>query len=344
MAISLLGVVLAEVLLRSSGYWAEYVRVRNSPLYTVRTLSNVINYPFNLFTQAAWRVFRQTMIGYVTLPLLAIGVAGAALALRRNLRLTVVYLAWALVPTAGAIFFTTYPFPRHFMSGLPPFLVLVAYAAVLGWQWVSGRSWRTAGRGVYAVLAVLALVPALLFDGRVLAHPATFRYPSLDDWQYVSGVPAGTEWPAVADAIRHRAVGARVVIVTPNADPTIVRDLLGNDPRYVFTNGDEPLGKHAQFALHRSAGQAVRRRRYGGRPRSALRRDRAVRPPASLRLAAAAVHRALPVGWRRGHALRAAGAAGHLTRRSPAGSSSTASVRERSVRSRSASQLDSLCS
>ena len=60
----------AEVLLRSSGYWATYVAVRKSPLYTVRSLSNVINDPFNLFTQDAWRVFRDTMIGYVTLPLL----------------------------------------------------------------------------------------------------------------------------------------------------------------------------------------------------------------------------------------------------------------------------------
>ncbi len=79
-------------------------------------------------------MFRQTLTGYVTLPLLAIGIAGSVLALRRHLRLAVVYLTWTIVPTVGAIFFTTYPFPRHFMSSLPPFLVLIAYAVVLGWQ------------------------------------------------------------------------------------------------------------------------------------------------------------------------------------------------------------------
>ena len=253
-AISLLGVVFAEVLLRSSGYWATYVAVRNSPLYTVRSLSNVIDAPFNVFTRDAWRVFRQTMTGYVTLPLLVIGVVGAGLALRSRARITLVYLAWALVPTAGAIFFTTYPFPRHFMSGLPPFLVLVAYAVVRGWQWVSRQSWRTAGHAAYAVVGVLALVPALVFDGRVLAHPATVRYPSFDDWQYVTGFPAGSPWPKVANAIRHRAIGTKVVIITPNADQRVVRLLLGDDHRYVFTDGDQPLGKHAQFAFTEAKG------------------------------------------------------------------------------------------
>lgn len=248
-AISALGVVFAEVLLRSSGYWSTYEAVRKSPLYTVRSISNVLNYPFNLFTQQGWWVFRDTMVGYVTLPLVAIGIVGAAFALRDRLRLTIVYLAWAIVPTVGAIFFTTYPFPRHFLSSLPPFIALIAYAVVLGWRWVSGRGWRRIGRVAYVALGVLALVPALLFDGRVLAHPASVRYPSYDDWQYVTGFPAGSPWPKVAGAIRRRAVGPRVVIITPNADPTIVRDLLGNNPRYVFTTGDQPLGKQAQFAF-----------------------------------------------------------------------------------------------
>jgi len=258
-AISLLGVVLAEVLLRSSGYWSTYEAVRKSPLYTVRSVSNVLHYPFNLFTQDAWHVFRDTMTGYVTWPLIIVGVVGTVLALQRRLRLTLVYLAWAVVPTVGAIFFTTYPFPRHFMSSLPTFLVLIAYAVALGWQWVSGRGWRRSGRVGYVALGVLALVPALVFDGRVLAHPDTVRYPSFDDWQYVTGFPAGSPWPKVADAIRRRGVGSRVVIIHPNADSTIVADLLGNNPRYVFSYGDQPLGKRAQFAFTEAKGGVLGR-------------------------------------------------------------------------------------
>jgi len=37
---------------------------------------------------------------------------------------------------------------------------------------------------------------------RVLDHPITAEYPSTDDWQFVTGAPAGSQWPAVADAIR----------------------------------------------------------------------------------------------------------------------------------------------
>ena len=70
----------------------------------------------------------------------------------------------------------------------------------------------------------------------------------------MTGFPAGSPWPKVANAIRHRAVGTKVVIITPNADQRIVRLLLGDDHRYVFTDGDKPLGKHAQFAFTEAKG------------------------------------------------------------------------------------------
>jgi Dolichyl-phosphate-mannose-protein mannosyltransferase len=253
-AISLLGVVLAEVLLRSSGYWPQYVRARSSAWYTVRSLSNVIHYPFNLFTRLAWGVFRDTMVGYVTIPLLIIGLFGAGLAARVRPRLLIVFLVWIVVPIAGAIFFTTYPFPRHFMYAMPPLIALIAFAAVRGYEFAAARvprRWWLAGFGA---LAILALVPAVVLDARVLADPSSVRYPSLDDWQYVTGKPAGSPWPHVAALIRQRAVGSRVVILTPNADPTVVRELLGFNPRYVFSYGSWRDGPSAQFIYTEASG------------------------------------------------------------------------------------------
>jgi hypothetical protein len=83
----------------------------------------------------------------------------------------------------------------------------------------------------------------------VLDHPATAKYPSRDDWQYVTGAPAGSQWPAVADAIRRYAAGKRVVVLTPTADANVARLLLDDDSLYVFVSGDSPLAPEARLAL-----------------------------------------------------------------------------------------------
>jgi hypothetical protein len=88
----------------------------------------------------------------------------------------------------------------------------------------------------------------------VLAHPATARYPSLDDWQYVTGEPAGLPWPRVASAIRQRAAGSHVVILTPNSDGKVVHELLDNDPRYSFEFGYAPDARRAQFVFTEAEG------------------------------------------------------------------------------------------
>jgi hypothetical protein len=53
----------------------------------------------------------------------------------------------------------------------------------------------------------------------------------------------------VADAIRRRARGPRVVILHPTAYPQTLWYLLGHNPRYVFVRGSSPLARDAQFGI-----------------------------------------------------------------------------------------------
>jgi hypothetical protein len=146
------------------------------------------------------------------------------------------------------------------MYVMPPAIVLMAYAFVEGGRWALRVIPHNTAVVTAAATTIALLLPALRFDARVLAHPATTRYPSLDDWQYVTGVPAGSPWPGLADAIRRFAAGQRVVIATPVSiiyenrfDPVIPELLLDNNPRYLFVESSSPLAREAKLAVTDSA-------------------------------------------------------------------------------------------
>jgi hypothetical protein len=197
-----------------------------------------------------WPVYRPALVGYVTLPLLGAALVGALLGLWRRRRLTLLLVAWVVVPFAVAVLFTTLPFPRHIMYVLPPAIVLMAYALVQAAAWLARALPARAAVPAVLAAAALLLAPALRFDARVLADPATTHYPTNDDWQYVTGDGGGAVWPAVADAIRRHGSGRRVVILHPQANVDILRFLLGPDSRYEFVQGSSPLASRAQLAVY----------------------------------------------------------------------------------------------
>ena len=132
---------------------------------------------------------------------------------------------------------------------MPAAIALMAYALVEAVRWARAvMAPRTAALASAVAVGAL-LTPALLLDARVLAHPDTARYPGTDDLQYVTGTGGGSVWPAVADAVRTRAKGPRVPILTTRSYSQVLEMLLGPDPRFVFVPGRSPLAKQAQFSL-----------------------------------------------------------------------------------------------
>lgn len=242
-------VVAATLSLRVSSLYHLYEESRDNPLlYTVRPLGDVLSDPFAELG-ATWEAYRPAFTGYISIPLIGAALAGAVLGLRRRPRLTLLLLAWILLPLAISMLFSTLPYPRHVMYLVPPAIVLMAYAIVEGIRWTrTVTAPRTAGLVSTAAVAAL-LAPALLLDARVLAHPDTARYPGTDDLQYVTGTGGGSVWPAVAGTIRDRAKGPQVPILTTRSYSQVLEMLLGPDPRYVFVPGRSPLAARAQFSL-----------------------------------------------------------------------------------------------
>ena len=247
-------IVAAQLLLESSSYYAQLQQTRSSAFYTVRSVHDVLSDPFGSWGNS-WSAFRPALVEYVSIPLLVAAAGGAVLAWRRDPRLVLLLLGWAVLPFLVSMCFSTFPFPRHIMYVVPPLVVLMGYGIVGGAQAIVQALPPRVGLGVAALALLLVLLPALRLDWRVLAHPVSAKYPGKDDQQYVTGTGGGSPWPGVRDELRRRARGAQVVVLHPNANPERVELMLGPDSRYVFPRGDSPLAPRAQFALTDRADQ-----------------------------------------------------------------------------------------
>jgi 4-amino-4-deoxy-L-arabinose transferase-like glycosyltransferase len=248
-----------ELILHLSPYYARQVACAKNPFcWPAQSLSGVLEDPFAVSGQA-WVTYRSALIGYVTWPLLVAGLVGAVLAWRTRPRLTAVLLTWFIVPFVIALLFVRATAPRHVMYVLPPAIVMIAYAIVRVATWARrALTERTAAIG-WTAGAALLLAPALIFDGRVLADPVLGPYPGVDNWQYVTGWPAGSDWQGAADVIRHRGTGRQVVILTPltpvpSGRMSMLELLFWHEGRYVFASGKSALAgsalaTRAQFVI-----------------------------------------------------------------------------------------------
>ena len=258
-------VAAAEWWQRSSSYWDDRnAAMEDILLWPARSVGDVLDDPFGVFGQN-WDTYWPALLGYVTAPLLATTLVGAWLLLRRQPRLALLLLAWILVPFMIGMAFQLRPYPRHAMFLMPPAIVLSAYAIVWGARFAERRMSRPAAVAACSAAAALLIAPALVLDARVLARPATAEYPGLDYWQYVAGWPGGRPWSGAADQIESRATGPRVVIATPGGSYSVLRQLLGDDDRYVFAPVGSRAADRAQFGLFDTSGFPVKTRGFEAR-------------------------------------------------------------------------------
>lgn len=133
---------------------------------------------------------------YLTPPLLLLALAEAGRGLWRGDK-RVWLLALAAAVTLGFFLVTaeSHKFYPRYLNPAFPFLLILAVPglfALAGWlqqrgPWAAGgrRGWLLAG------LVLLAGLPALYFDARLLTDPPRAPWSAIDRWQYIDGWPAG---------------------------------------------------------------------------------------------------------------------------------------------------------
>jgi hypothetical protein len=132
---------------------------------------------------------------WCTPPLVALALAGAALAVVRRSRKTLLLALLAAYPLVAFSSVLSWRMPRYLLPAAVPLLVLAAgtldalVTRLLAWAPEAARE-RTRPWLTVATL-VLALFPALRLDRALWTDPARAAIPETDRFQYVLGWPSG---------------------------------------------------------------------------------------------------------------------------------------------------------
>jgi len=235
---------LAYLWMRSSDLWSRAEELRRIPIeYPVRPLGAALEDPLGAIRANAPE-YRTALLHYFTVPFLAAAAWGATVLARERRGLALLLGIWIVVPVAAALLLPYNAYARHVMFATPALVVLAGIGLARAAGWAAGR-WGTAAA---ALGVAVAFSQALWLDGRILADPATARYPGADDWQYVTGPSAGAIWPGVVEEIRART-GGRPTVVLKSAAVTWVPEFLLDDPDVRFVYADHPRAPEATLAV-----------------------------------------------------------------------------------------------
>jgi 4-amino-4-deoxy-L-arabinose transferase-like glycosyltransferase len=218
-----------------SEFWDDYGSARAS-LGTWRSVGTGLSHPLR-WLQHAWPGDRDLVVGFVTWPILLLAALGLGLGLKARPRLALLYLLWALAPTATAILFLKETFARYLLPAVPVIALFAGYGA-LGLAQATRRLpavWRPLATTGAVVLVALA---ALVFDGQILSDPATAAYPGTSRNEYSTGWPAGTGWKALARELERRSAGSPIVVGYYDQFSYALPLLLRHDRQITFSPED----------------------------------------------------------------------------------------------------------
>lgn len=201
-------------IMKISPYWEDFVRYRGqhgaAAGQSAHSIAIGLSHPLR-WIRFNWHGYQEALHGYLTIPVLVAALVGAVIGVKRKRALTGIVLAWSLAPLVVALLLTETQYPRYILVGIPPVVALAAY----GVSTVVSELLRRPGRAAIAIVAAVTVAfvaPALVFVGRVQADPTTFRYPGLDDGQYVTGGAALAPYDRVIRDLREKASRGQVVV------------------------------------------------------------------------------------------------------------------------------------
>jgi hypothetical protein len=251
---TLLGLMIAAAL---------YLLTRLSPLaYTPapdnhRTLSDLIHDPFaNLRAIAPWAA--KAYLGYLTLPGVALAAWGSWRVIVRREAVGLVLIVWAVAATIAFLLLTDHAYPRYGLQAAAPLCALAVFGAADLWDRIQ-RRWS---RNVALVVTVLAALPLIWLDLRVVISPGDAPYPGLDRRQYVTLVSNREPARQAAQEILRRAP-AHPDPAAPPSEYTVADLFAWTEATTLTLNASpSPVG-HVFSTIDQNAGpEAVNAARY----------------------------------------------------------------------------------
>lgn len=266
---------------------ALYQVLRLSPLYggadeareiyfTSHSVSEFFDSP-GRWIRDNWTSYRLAYRGYLTVPLVVAAAVGFAVVVRRDVRLGLFTLGWAVLPVAAIVALADEPYVRWLYLAVAPLAAFVSVGVAVVACWVGeaiGRrapAWR---RAAVAATVCALVVPAIVWDVETLRDPVGRVYPGHDDVDYVLDFSAGGPWPAVTRELERIPGPARVATSGQAFDnlglslrdrPLELADVGERvaDPTFVFGLENKSTLARGPGALEWEAGRTFERPRDG---------------------------------------------------------------------------------
>ncbi len=227
---------LAYLVLTLSELWDDYPKARES-LGTFRSLGDGLSHPLR-WIGGEWPEYRTEWLGYTTTPIALAVAAGVVFALRRHGRLATLYVLWLLVPLVVDFLFLPNAFARYLVPMAPLLAVFAAYGLLCAGRTIARYARRPHRVGlITGALGLVVLSSALVFDGQVLAEPATAPYPGSSREEYATGGAAGTGWRELAAELKRRAAPGQIEVVWYEGVSEALSLLLRDEPNVAIVRG-----------------------------------------------------------------------------------------------------------
>jgi hypothetical protein len=192
----------------------EHLAETQHTLGVTRSFAEIRAHPLRYFG-ASWPAIHGELTSYLTWPIVVVAVVGLVLGLRRRTRFTALVAVWAIAQILAAIWIARNAYARYLVPAVP-FILLLAAIGVDELARLVGGGRRLA---VAAVIGVLLLVPALVFDAQASFDPSSAPYPPSDKVQFVTAYTSGFGIEKAVDQLQLIAGGGPLTVL---ADPVDV--------------------------------------------------------------------------------------------------------------------------
>lgn len=236
--LSALSTVIAEVMYNSLRLspWFYIIKLKNYSF--ILTFAEFLHKPFETFWPNLYGL-STILIGYLTVPIILVVIAGVASALFRK-KMEIIYLfLWFLIPFMALVIMGKVIFPRFILFMVMPLLVIVSSVIVDMYKTFKKN------KKLVLILGIIIFIYPIFQSVLIIFSPVDVAIHRIDRNQLFDDWPSGYGVNEVVTYIKSKAENGKVVLGTEGTfglNPAVYEIYLGLD-KNVEIHGYWPVGE-----------------------------------------------------------------------------------------------------
>jgi len=189
-------------LMRSSGYPYYIAQVIKYTNHANKSILPVFSLPLFLSNSEdliSWNYYYYTPFAFWSI------LIGFLVILKNYFRIGLFLFVFAVVPILITALIARELFPRYVLFTLPYFLITLSYLLYFVYE---------KSKVFFIMLTFLLIIPMFTFDSKLLTNPPLAPLPSVEKFQYISGLPSGYGLPEVFNFLTSKAKFEPITVIT----------------------------------------------------------------------------------------------------------------------------------